>query len=207
MGKKIAWDVSHQEFIVSDHYYFWKLEKLIREDLGAEVTEIESLSEALNGSYQVLIFNYPEIPFSSKDVEIVKRFLEAGGRVGIFGYYKNEDRIADTINSLVQHFGLRHHGDIVTDEVNNEEGDSLFVHGKMSDGTPVALACTSTVEGGEPLVVGYDTAKSNEGYEPVFFVSKTVGAGELILGGTCVFWDNYSIDRLGNRNLIKRILG
>jgi len=207
MGKRIAWDVSHQEFIVSDHYYFWKLEKLIREELDSEVVEIENLEKVVNGDFQILIFNYPEIPFSPQDIEIVRKFLELGGRVGIFGYYKNEDRIADTINSLVKHFGLSHHGDVVTDAVHNEEDDPLFVHGVMSDGTVVALACTATVEGGEPLVVGYDTAKSSEGYSPVFFVSKPVGAGELILGGTCVFWDNYSIDRVGNTKLIKRILG
>ncbi len=206
MGK-IAWSTAHQEFIISDHYYFWKLEKFIKETLGKEVEEVDNLEDVLSGDYDTLIFNYPEIPFEEKDVEIVKKFLARGGKVGIFGYYKNEDRIADTINTLISHFGMKHNGDIVTDEVNNDEGDALMIRADMVDGGEVVLACTSTVEGGKPIVVGKDTSRSNQDKELVFFAEKEIDGGKLIVGGTCVFWDNYSIDRGDNKKLIAYILG
>jgi len=205
MGK-IAWSVAHQEFIISDHYYFWKLEKFIKEDLGKEVEEVADLEKVLNGEYDVLIFNYPEIPFVENDIEIVEKFLKLGGKVGIFGYYKNEDRIADTINSLISYFGMKHNGDIVTDTVNNEEGDSLMVKAKFVKGGEVVLACTATVSGGEPIVVGYETSKSSEMNPLIYFSEKRIHNGILIVGGTCVFWDNYSINRGDNKSLIRYIL-
>ncbi len=205
MGK-IAWSTAHQEFIISDHYYFWKLEKFIKENLNKEVEEVDNLKEVLSGEYDTLIFNYPEIPFDEDDIKIVEEFLKRGGKVGIFGYYKNEDRIADTINTLIEHFGMKHNGDIVIDEVNNDEGDNLMIRADFIDGGEVVLACTSTVEGGKPIVVGKATSKSNQNKDLVFFAEKDVNGGKLIVGGTCVFWDNYSIDRSDNRKLIEYIL-
>ncbi len=205
MGK-IAWSTAHQEFIISDHYYFWKLEKFIKENLNKEVEEVDNLKEVLSGEYDTLIFNYPEIPFDEDDIKIVEEFLKRGGKVGIFGYYKNEDRIADTINTLIEHFGMKHNGDIVIDEVNNDEGDNLMIRADFIDGGEVVLACTSTVEGGKPIVVGKATSKSNQNKDLVFFAEKDINGGKLIVGGTCVFWDNYSIDRSDNRKLIEYIL-
>ena len=47
MGK-IAWSTAHQEFIISDHYYFWKLEKFIKETLGKDVEEVDNLEDVLS---------------------------------------------------------------------------------------------------------------------------------------------------------------
>ena len=46
----------------------------------------------------------------------------------LLGYYKNEDHIADTYNTLARRFGMELNPDEVTDEVNNHQGDLSLIH-------------------------------------------------------------------------------
>ena len=204
--RKVAWSVAHQEFIISDHYYFSKLSKYAKEEniLIEEVDDINKFSE-----YDTIIFNYPEIPFKEDEVNFIEELVKDGKTVGIFAYYKNEDRIADTCNTLSTRFGIKFNGDIITDSINNYEGDDLLItteniHRLPNNIRKVMLACTDTLSATKvdvkPLVYGEKTAKSRLNKEPLLFAEYVdKSGGKFIAGGTCVFWDNYSIDLYNNK--------
>ena len=207
---RVAWDVSHQEFTIEDHYYFSILKKLLESE-GVLVSEISDLRD-LN-DYDVLVLNYPERPFNMDDVRIIRSFLERGGRVILLGYYNNEDGIADNVNSLASHFGIRLNKDAIIDNQNNFGDDKFFVvtsKVNIKDISKVMMACTASVTPTEdsaiPIIVGEHTARSTEGHEPIIAVYKKVGEGDLIVFGTCVFWDNYSIEKYDNKKLALKLL-
>ena len=210
---KVAWDYTHQEFTITDYYYFSILQKVCKEN-GIEVDEVTEWEKLKD--YDVIVFNYPEIPFNDKEVEDVKRFVEEGKRVIILGYYKNEDHIADTVNSLATHFGLKMNPDEVTDELNNLNGDKYFVVTskvyKYNEGVnKLLLACTPSIslegENTEVIIEGEDSAKSNMGYKTVLgALYKHPSGGEFIVIGTTVFWDNYSINHFNNKEFAINIL-
>ncbi len=212
--RKVAWSLAHQEFIISDHYYFSKLEKYAKENniLIDEVDDIEKFSD-----YDTIIFNYPEIPFSEDEASYIEDLIKAGKTVGIFGYYKNEDRIADTCNTLSERFGIHFNGDIVTDKINNYDNDDLLI---VTDNcknigigvNKVMLACTDTLtikaDKVKPLIYGMDTGESKLKKNLILFAEYTdeKSGGKFVAGGTCVFWDNYSIDLYDNKNLSLNLL-
>lgn len=212
---KVAWSVTHQEFIISDHYYFSKLQRYAKENdiIVDEVDEFEKFSE-----YDVLIFNYPEIPFNSNEVDFVEELVKKGKKVGIFAYYKNEDKIADTCNTMANRFGISFNGDIIVDSINNYDNDDLLITTtnlakKMIEKgvNKVVLACTDslTITGKDvvPMIFAQDTAVSKLGKDKILFAKyNDPSGGCFIAGGTCVFWDNYSIDLFNNRELSLAIL-
>ena len=211
---KIAWSLAHQEFIISDHYYFSKLSKYVKEK-DIYIDEVDDVNKF--GDYDAVVFNYPEIPFTEDEVDYLADLIEKGKKIMVFGYYKNEDRIADTCNTLTKRFGITFNGDIITDDNNNYENDNLLIttdkvkHFK-DNVNKIMLACTDTltVEGDfvEPLVYAKDSAQSKLGKEKILFAEyRTLGQqGALIAGGTCVFWDNYSIDLYNNKEFALDLL-
>ncbi len=221
MSVKVGWDITHQEFTVTDYYYFSILQREA-EKAGIEIEEVndwESLSK-----YDVIVFNYPEIPFTESEAKDVDRWVwKDGKRVILAGYYKNEDRIADTCNTLARHFGMELNPDEVTDEVNNHEGEKYFVvTGKLRrynrnergeiNVKKVMLACTASIKPLMPdikaVVRGEDTAKSNMGFDPLLVAEQIASpsGGYFCLAGTCVFWDNYSITLYDNLNFSLNLL-
>ena len=201
---KIAWDISHQEFTIEDHYYFSILKRKLSE-VGAIVSEITDFKEITK--FDILVLNYPEKSFTLDDVKLVKRFMEQGGRVIALGYYNNEDSIADTINSLAEYFGLKLMDDEVTDNVNNINDDKYFVVTSKVKAfnksvKKILMPCTASVKilsnKGFPIVIGEKTAKTSSGNDPIIGARVKIGKGEFILLGTCVFWDNYSITKFDN---------
>ena len=212
--RKIGWSVSHQEFIISDHYYFSKLQRYIKE-AGMTVDEVDEFEKLAN--YDTIVFNYPEIPFSKEEADFIEELVKKGKTVGIFAYYKNEDRIADTCNTLSERFGIKFNGDIVVDNVNNYDNDNLFIVTSDLYNLPdnikkVMLACTDTLITTKaevrPLVHGEDTAESKLEEETLFFAEYVhpESNGKFIAGGTCVFWDNYSIDLFNNKEFSLNLL-
>ena len=204
---KVAWSTSHQEFIISDHYYFSKLQRYTREN-NIIVEEIDDINKF--PQFDTIVFNYPEIPFKEGEVEFLSELVRKGKKILIFGYYKNEDRIADTCNSLTKKFGIVFNGDIVVDNENNYENDDLLITTTKikhfrDNVNKVMLACTDTItienDLVEPLVYAEDTAISKLGKEKILFAEyRDLGSGgAVIAGGTCVFWDNYSIDLYNNK--------
>lgn len=207
---KVAWSLTHQEFIISDHYYFSKLQKYSKEN-NIHVDEIDEFKKFAD--YDVIIFNYPEIPFKEEEVDFIEELVKKGKKVGIFAYYKNEDRIADTCNTMAERFGIKFNGDIITDDVNNYDKDNLLIttsktSEKMKEKgiNKVMLACTDSLtitgENVMPMIYAEDTAVSKLGKEKILFAKyMDPSGGCFIAGGTCVFWDNYSIDLYDNKNL------
>lgn len=212
---KVAWSTTHQEFIISDHYYFSKLQRYAKES-GLVVDEVDEFEKFDN--YDVVIFNYPEIPFRKDEVDYIHNLVKKGKKVGIFAYYKNEDRIADTCNTLSENFGIKFNGDTITDKTNNYDNDDLLitttkVSPKMKEKgiNKVVLACTDslTITGQNvmPMIYAEDTALSKMGKEKILFARYADPSGGcFIAGGTCVFWDNYSIDLYNNREFSLAIL-
>ncbi|MCX7760875.1 MAG: hypothetical protein N2Z81_06760 [Hydrogenothermaceae bacterium] len=212
---KVAWSVTHQEFIISDHYYFSKLQKYAKQNdiVVDEVDQFERFSE-----YDVIIFNYPEIPFKKEEVDFIEELVKNGKKVGIFAYYKNEDRIADTCNTMSERFGIKFNWDIITDDVNNYDNDNLLitttkVSEKMKEKGigKVVLACTDslTITGNDvmPMIYAEDTAVSKLGKEKILFARyMDPSGGCFIAGGSCVFWDNYSIDLFNNKEFSLALL-
>jgi len=196
---KIAWDISKQCFTITDYYYFSKLQKFLKENGFSfeETTDFNNLDK-----YDIIVFNYPEKFFSEEESLFLKDLVNSGKRILCLAYYKNEDFIADTCNSLAKVFNVKFHGDEITDPKNNYENDPYFVV------TPekYMLACTCSLEGGEIFVRASFTAISNQGYQPILAVKVSVGNGCFIGVGSCVFWDNYSIDVLNNKDLILKLL-
>ncbi len=215
MTTKVAWDYTHQEFTITDYYYFSILQKVCEEnDIKVdEVTDWNKLAE-----YDVIVFNYPEIPFNEKEVQDIVNLVKQGKRVVILGYYKNEDNIADTVNTLAKAFGLEMNPDEVTDPENNHNNDPYFVVTskvyQYNDGVQkLMLACTPSIslKGDNTSVVieGEPTAVSNKGFKPILGAKyQDPSGGEFIVIGTCVFWDNYSIELYNNKqfaiNLLKK---
>ncbi|ADC89584.1 hypothetical protein Thal_0952 [Thermocrinis albus DSM 14484] len=207
MSTRVAWSITHQEFTITDYYYFSILQREAqkRNIIIDEVDRWEDLPK-----YDTIVFNYPEIPFTEKEAQDVEKWVwELGKKVILLGYYKNEDHIADTCNTLARRFGMELNPDEVTDTQNNHQGDSYFVvtskirrYNKNVE--KIMLACSASIKPLMPdikvVVRGEDTAVSNMGYYTLLIAEQIAptSGGYFCLAGTCVFWDNYSITLYDN---------
>ncbi len=205
MAKKIriGWDISHQEFTIEDHYYYSYLKTKIRES-GAAVSEFTAFAEL--GKYDVVVINYPEKPFTKAEVKLVESYLLEGKKVIVTGYYNNEDKVAECVNSLVSSFGVTMRDDKVRDKSNNDnEDDLLIVTSRVlsyeKGVKKVMLPCSSSISMEDndvkPLIYK-EKATSRSRSEKILAAVKTVGGGALIVLGTCVFWDNFAIKKYSN---------
>jgi hypothetical protein len=154
----------------------------------------------------VVILNYPEKSFTKDEVKLVKEYLEEGKKVIVGGYYNNEDRIADRINSLSSNFGLLLNKDKVRDKSNNDREDDLLVITSRvlsyNDSVKrVLFPCSAsiTIHGdfAKPIVLREKTSLHSR-KETVIGAETRVGKGKFILLGTCVFWDNFAITKYDN---------
>ena len=186
---RVAWDSSHGEFLISDYYYFSKLRRYAEEEriLVDEVKDFEKLWE-----YDVIVFNYPEVKFTKREVDRILRVLEKdrSKTVVLLAYYSNVDGVAENVNRVSEKVGIRVEDDVVVDNERNA-GDPMFPVAEWR-GKEVLMPCSSPVRGGVPVVTGKDV-----------FAAKS---GNLVVFGTCVFWDNYSIDFRANRELALSVL-
>ncbi|MER3447691.1 MAG: hypothetical protein C4291_13045 [Candidatus Dadabacteria bacterium] len=198
---KIAWDISHLEFTIEDHYYFSILKSSLKE-LGAIVKEVDSFKDI--NRYDVTVLNYPEKTFTKDEVKFVRGYLHEGRRVIATGYYNNEDNIAGCINSLSSQFGLFLNDDKVRDKLNNDEGDDLLlvtsrILSYNNSVDRVLLPCSASIsihtDSGRPIVTQENPSHTRK---TVIGAETQVGKGRFILLGTCVFWDNFAIRRYGN---------
>ncbi len=212
---RVGWSITHQEFTVTDYYYFSVLQKKAPE-FGMEIDEVSEWEKL--SSYDTVVFNYPEISFTEEEVKFIQDLVEnKGKKVILLGYYKNEDRIADTCNTLARAFGMELNGDEVTDEVNNHKGDPYFVVTtkirRYKDGVEkVLLPCTASIKPLMPdikvVVRGEDTSLSNQGNYTLLIAEHFApkSGGYFCLAGTCVFWDNYSIELYDNLKFSMNLL-
>ena len=209
---KIGWDISHQEFTIKDHYYFSILKSKLLDE-GALVSEVRLFKDVFK--YDVLVINYPEKLFTKSDTKLVNKYLERGNRVIACGYYDNEDMVADNVNSLSTHFGLSLKKDRVRDRLHNLKGDDLLiVTSKILSCdckvNKVLLPCCASItisgrSATEVVLMEHSLiAKSKK--KTILAAQSRVGNGKFILIGTCVFWDNFSINRFNNMRFALNLL-
>ncbi len=221
MKSRVGWSITHQEFTITDYYYFSILQREAQK-AGIEIEEVDDWNRLRE--FDVVVFNYPEIPFSEKEAEEVERWVwEDGKKVILLGYYKNEDHIADRCNTLARRFGMELNSDEVTDEKSNHKGDRYFVvtskirrYNKNDKNEinvrKVLLPCSASIRPLMPdikiVVRAEDSAVSNQGNYTLLVAEQIAppSGGYFCLAGTCVFWDNYSIGLYDNLNFSLNML-
>ena len=196
---KVAWDVSHSEFAVRDHYYYSRLLEIAAES-GIKMEEIDSINAIKE--YDVLVVNYPEEEFTDKEGEKIKNFVKGGGRLIVLAYYENKDNSARASTSISKNFGVKFNEDKVTSS-KSEENEYIIVTSRIEkfnhNVEKIVLPCPCSVDSGNYFV--YEEDKNL----PLFSYVK-YGKGIAIFGGSCAFWDNHSIERANNRNFALNLL-
>ena len=185
---KVAWDASHGEFTIEDHYYFSKLKKFARKE-GIEVVEVRSFSKL--AEYDVIVFNYPEIRFRRWEISRIRSWLRKGKRIIITAYYANLDGVAENVNRILRSVSsMKVNYDVIKDESNNY-GDKMFPLAHYNE-LDLVMPCSASISGGHPTVTGKGVLGAKE--------------NGLICLGTCVFWDNYSIEFADNKEFSLKLL-
>jgi len=189
----VGWDASHGEFTIEDYYYFSKLRKFA-EGEGIEIYEIKNFNKL--GDYDVIVFNYPEKDFRSQEISKIRRWLRAGKRVIFAAYYSNMDGVAERINKVLARMEVpvRINNDVIIDPENNY-GDMMFPKGRYGEKV-VVMPCSASVSAKDgAIITSFESARCHPtGIERPFFGVRVEMGGELIVLGTCVFWDNFAIE-------------
>jgi len=82
---RVGWSITHQEFTITDYYYFSILQKEA-ERAGIVIEEISDWSSL--EKYDTLVFNYPEKPFTEAEGRWIEKLVwERGKKVILLGYY------------------------------------------------------------------------------------------------------------------------
>ncbi|MCS7143920.1 MAG: DUF4350 domain-containing protein [Archaeoglobaceae archaeon] len=184
---RVVWSASRGEFSIGDYYYFSKLTRVAEKE-GIEMTEEKRFTNL--GEYDLIVFNYPEIKFTKSDVLRIRKWVENGKKIILAGYYSNVDKVSQNVNRVARYFGLRVNYDLIKDPEKNL-GDEMFPIARCGN-LEVVMPCSASVVGGKEFVVG----KSIFG---------AVSNNVLVLG-TCVFWDNYALSLAQNKDFALKIL-
>uniref|UniRef100_A0A7C3RED9 DUF4350 domain-containing protein n=1 Tax=Archaeoglobus fulgidus TaxID=2234 RepID=A0A7C3RED9_ARCFL len=184
---KVVWSIAKGEFSIGDYYYFSKLNRIAEKE-GIEMDEVKSFKKL--GNYDLIVFNYPEIRFTSSEAVRIKKWAEEGKKIVLSGYFSNVDGVAANVNRVSRQFGVTINYDVLKDPERNA-GDEMFPVAKC-DELEVVMPCSASVSGGRTFVIG----------KGVFGAV----SGNVLVLGTCVFWDNYSIDLAQNKEFALRIL-
>lgn len=207
----VTWDVSHGEFTIEDGYYFSALSRLLAQE-GITVRVTHRLEDGFTAD--ALVLNYPEKPFTSEEVACLRAYVEQGGRLLALAYYNNEDRVAELLNALAEGFGVSFLYEGVQDPIHCLNGDPYMVLTRRVPGypeirevflpyaAPIAVLKEAKVR---VLAEAEATASSPSGVR-VLATETRYGKGTFVAVGTCVFWDNYAIDKAENRIFAVRLL-
>lgn len=201
---RILWSSSHYEFVLSDDYYFSTLSALIA--ARADVVESDHpLDLDWLKTFDCIVFNYPERPFTTKEVRKVLRYLNGGGRVVISAYYANEDGVAAVASRLTAPLGISFNFDRV-----KTADEGLMVTARtmpeakeagINSNLQLRFPCSCSL-----ALSGAASPVAQAGGKTVCAATRH-GAGVLIALGTSVFWDNFSINILDNRLFSLSVLG
>lgn len=192
---RVGWSSSHGEFLIDDYYYFSKL-KQRAEEQGIRIVQESSFYRLER--YDVIIFNYPERRFRIREAGRIRSWLKKGKTVIFTSYYNNIDGVSEVVNRVLERIGsnMRLNLDTVRDYRENYR-DPMLPVGKWRQKS-VVMPCTSSIEGGSPLV-------RNSSF--VFGSYEEIHQGKIAIIGTCVFWDNFTIDKLSNTEFAISLLG
>ncbi|MDW7989897.1 MAG: hypothetical protein RMH75_04445 [Archaeoglobaceae archaeon] len=183
---RVVWSASRGEFSIGDYYYFSKLKKIAERE-GIDMTEEKRFTKL--GEYDLIVFNYPEIKFTKSDVLRIMKWVKAGKKIVLTGYYSNVDKVSQNVNRVAKWFGLKINYDLIRDPDRNA-GDEMFPIARCGD-LEVVMPCSASVSGGKEFVVG----------------NGIFGAvNDILVLGTCVFWDNYALGLAQNKEFALKIL-
>ncbi|MDN5332391.1 MAG: hypothetical protein PWP45_1616 [Tepidanaerobacteraceae bacterium] len=211
---KVAWSSSHGEFLISDSYYFSVLEKEAQKR-GIEIVEVADFEELF--SYPVVVFNYSEHPFEEGEIEKIEKAVKQGKRVIFTGHFNNKDNVARICSEVSERFGLRLKEDEVVDGENFAADDCRMVITSRIEAfgngvKKVVFPYSAPVEILSPevrvVLRGEETSFDGCGERaPVLAAERSYpSGGSLVLCGSCLFWDNYSILREDNLNFSLNLL-
>lgn len=203
---KVAWSATHSEFLLSDGYYFSGLhrELLKRGIVVEEVGDFEKLFQ-----YDVVIFNYPEDPFDEKEKMIIKKALESGKKKIIFAsHFRNKDEVSEICNGVTKDYGIY----ILPEGVKEKEfyleedpfiitTDQIFLYSEGVKEIVFPYAAPMEIRDRVEVVLkGRSTSfTDSNGTSPVLIAQKSFDSGsKLIVCGSCIFWDNFSLFKLDN---------
>lgn len=168
---------------------------------GKDPLDLDYLRE-----FDITVFNYPEKPFTTKEIRKIFRYVRGGGKVIVSAYYNNEDRVAEVATRLTQPFGIKFNFDALVDKKESylitatspASSDSLS-RGELMlpSGLKVYFPCSCSI------------SCDGKHFPILVFKDKTCGLlvregkGCLIALGTSVFWDNFSIRKKDNLKFIE----
>ncbi len=193
-------------------YYYSKIGKLI-ESIGYHKIAY-SPEDWEKGD--IIIFNYPQPKkdrdgiriFKERYIEKIDSLIKEGRRVIFTGYYNNEDGVCDAINSVSKNYGIKILDFVVEDDENCFENDEkMVITSKINEFNKnvekILLGYCAPVRAREDAEI-FVESENGEGMAGYY---KDDSGGMLVVIGTCVYWDNYSIDKFDNfgfsRNLIE----
>ncbi|WAM31771.1 hypothetical protein [Caldicellulosiruptor naganoensis] len=211
---RVAWSATHQEFLLSDGYYFSGLYKELSKR-GVLIEEVEDFDRLFE--YDVIIFNYPENPFEQEERERIKKSLQEDKKRIIFtAHFRGKDGVAEICNAIAKDFGINIMQEAVKDESYHLEDDNFIITTnnieKYASGVKEVVfpysAPLSISDGVEIILKGRDTAVSDSGQRsPILIAQKSFENGsKLIVCGGCIFWDNFSLFRLDNLQFVMNLI-
>jgi len=201
---RILWSSSHYEFVLSDDYYFSRLSALIA--ARADVVESDHpLDLDWLKTFDCVVFNYPERPFTTKEVRKVLRYLNGGGRVVISAYYANEDGVAAVASRLTAPLGISFNFDRVETA---DEGLMITARTvREAEGAGISPNLTLRFPCSCSLTLGGTAFPVAQADGKTVCAAARHGDGALVAIGTSVFWDNFSIEILDNKLFSFSVLG
>lgn len=203
---KVAWSSSHAEFLISDSYYFSTLERESRRK-GIEIVEVADFDELF--CYPVIVFNYSEKPFDELEIKAIERAVKNGKRVIFTAHFNNKDNVAEICNAVSERFGMKLKKDEVVEKEHFDQGDCRMVITSRVEAyangvNQVVFPYSAPIEVLTPdvriIVRGQESAFTGSGERaPVMAAERRMpSGGSLVVCGSCLFWDNYSILRKDN---------
>ncbi|WPX08742.1 hypothetical protein [Anaerocellum danielii] len=210
---KVAWSATHQEFLLSDGYYFSGIYKELSKR-GVLIEEVEDFDRLFE--YDVIVFNYPENPFSNDEKEKIREALVQKCKKIIFtAHFKNKDGVSEICNNVTREYEINILPEGIKDEVHHLEDDlfiittdevKLYREGVKEVVFPYS-APLEVGKGSEVVLRARKTSRTDSGQKsPVLVAQKRFeNGGRLIVCGSCIFWDNFSLFRLDNLQFVVNI--
>lgn len=214
MKKGIIWSYSKGEFVIFDHYYFSTLYQYINQNFKLEIpTKFSELLKIANKQdFELIIFNYPEKPFTNNQINSILELFNQGKKILFLTYYKNEDNSSQIVNSIISKVGLKINYDEVVDFHQNHNNDKYLIttskiHDKLkSEVKKIIMPCTSTISIEKNKDYIYEVLVKTESEEKIIAAQANNKKGKIIAFGTCVFWDNFSISLYDNFQFTKNLI-
>ncbi|MGH2331591.1 hypothetical protein [Thermoanaerobacter mathranii] len=207
---KVAWSATHREFLLSDGYYFSGLYRELSKK-GIVMEEVEDFDKLFE--YDVIVFNYPENPFTDEEKKEIRKLLESYKKKIIFTtHFRNKDRVSEICNGITRDYGIYILPEGVKDEKFYLEDDFLIIttdnielYNQDVKEVVFPYAAPLHIEDEVDVVLrGRETSFTDSNKNsPILIAQKRFDSGgKLMVCGSCIFWDNFSLFRFDNLRFV-----